>query len=139
MTTKQVILVRKDLNMPLGKLMVQVAHASLTAIINLMSSTEGQEDASEDYPIFRELCTYSNSSLNIWLTGEQKKICLQVESEEELNHYYELALKLKLPCSYIIDNGHTVFNNVKTPTAVAIGPAFSEKIDEITKHLKLYK
>jgi PTH2 family peptidyl-tRNA hydrolase len=140
MKTKQVILIRSDLNMPVGKVAAQVAHGSLTAITNLMYSyTEGEDESPDSYAVFRELDCYSSDALHIWLTGEQKKVCLTVNSEEELLSLYNKALEAKLPCSYIVDNGHTVFNGIKTPTVVAIGPCSDDKIDAITKHLKLFK
>jgi len=135
---KQVILIRKDLNMPVGKIAVQAAHASLTAITNLMYVDPEETEFNEDPAVFRELNTFQNSALNLWLTGSQTKICLAVNSLEELDKYFELAQKANLPCSYIVDNGLTVFNGVKTPTAVAIGPAWFFDIDEITSRLKLY-
>lgn len=139
MDVKQVILIRKDLNMPPGKLMAQAAHASLQAIFNRMYvDSEQLDDDKDTRAIYRELNTTSNSSLNMWICGEQKKVCLAVNSQEELDDYYNKALENNLMSSYIIDNGHTVFNGIPTPTCVAIGPDFSHLIDPITSKLKLY-
>lgn len=138
MSTKQVILLRKDLNMPAGKSAAQASHSSLSAILNLMYTETETLDDSDNLVIYRELNTVSNSALNTWLSGEQKKVCLSVNSLEELELYYQQAQKAGLPCSYIVDNGHTVFNGVQTPTAVAIGPHWNEDIDNITRCLKLY-
>lgn len=135
---KQVIVLRKDLKMPAGKACSQSAHASLTAITNLMYVDPEDTEFNEDPAIFRELNTFQNSPLNLWLTGSQTKICLAVNSLEELDTYFDLAQKANLPCSYIVDNGHTVFNNVATPTAIAIGPAWANEIDALTSSLKLY-
>ena len=52
---------------------------------------------------------------------------------------FEKAKEMGLPCSLIEDNGHTVFNGVKTKTTVAIGPASSDDIDKITKRFRLMK
>ena len=144
MSTKQVILIRTDLKdfkgnkVPCGKLMAQVAHASLTAITNLMYVETEELDNIDTQVVYRELITNSNSPLNLWLTGSQTKICLAVNSLEELNKYFDLAQKAMLPCSYIIDNGLTVFNGIQTPTCIAIGPSWSADIDEITSKLRLY-
>jgi peptidyl-tRNA hydrolase len=43
-----------------------------------------------------------------------------------------------IPYSLIIVNGLTEFNNVKTKTCLAIGPDYSDKIDQITGGLELY-
>jgi len=45
---------------------------------------------------------------------------------------------MKLETHLITDNGTTEFNSVPTNTCIAIGPDYSDKIDMITKHLKLY-
>lgn len=145
MDVKQVILIRTDLKdfkgnkVPCGKLMAQVAHASLEAIFNRMNvNIEQLEDYEGTRAVYRELNTTCNSALNMWICGEQKKVCLAVNSQEELDYYYNLAKQNNLMSSYIIDNGHTVFNGIPTPTCVAIGPDFSHLIDTITTKLKLY-
>jgi len=43
----------------------------------------------------------------------------------------------QLPCSLIQDQGHTEFAGQLTYTAVAVGPAKAELIDEITGKLPL--
>lgn len=139
MDVKQVILIRKDLNMPPGKCAAQAAHASLEAIFNRMNvNIEQLDDYEGTRAVYRELNTTCNSALNMWICGEQKKVCLAVNSQEELDYYYNLAKQNNLMSSYIIDNGHTVFNGIPTPTCVAIGPDFSHLIDTITTKLKLY-
>ena len=73
-----------------------------------------------------------------WLTGEFTKICVCVESEQELMNIYKRAEESGLNVCLITDNGQTCFNGVKTKTCLAIGPCFSTDIDPITKDLKLY-
>ena len=103
MSTKQVILIRTDLKdfkgnkVPCGKLMAQVAHASLTAITNLMYVESEELDNIDTQVVYRELITNSNSPLNLWLTGAQTKICLAVNSLEELNKYFDEYGFVKLP------------------------------------------
>lgn len=74
---------------------------------------------------------------NDWLNGLFTKVCVSVDSEEELVSIYEEAKNKNIPCSIITDSGLTEFNGVPAKTAVAIGPAWSEEVDEITGHLKL--
>ena len=125
-TTKQVILVRKDLKMSKGKIGAQVAHASLAAFLN--------RDKTD--PISNPL-TLSLSEADIqWLTHRFTKICLRVDSEEELLSYYEKAKKAGLKCSLIKDAGFTELEG-SNYTTVGIGPDLNEKINEITKDLKL--
>lgn len=120
---KQVIVARKDLEMPPGKLAAQAAHASVNAIMNGLNS-ENSYDFKTD--------------LKEWYQYGYTKICLAVNSEEELNTIYEAAEKANLPCSYIVDEGRTCFNHVATSTCVGIGPADNQLIDQITGALKLY-
>ena len=132
---KQVILVRKDLEMSAGKTASQVAHASIAVFLNM---THKLFDPSLSV-VRREFEVMRNSAMDQWLDGDFTKIVLGVENEEEIRHLHRLAQVHGLPCSMIIDNGDTVFNGVETLTAVAIGPAYSDQIDPITSHLSLLK
>ena len=137
MNTKQVILLRKDLNMPAGKACSMAAHASLQAILNQMYTDKELIDELDVYAVYRELNTTSNSALNLWITGKQTKITLGVDSLKELDLCYKKAQGFNLPCSYIIDNGLTVFTE-PTIVGIAIGPDWAENINQITSHLRLY-
>jgi PTH2 family peptidyl-tRNA hydrolase len=75
--------------------------------------------------------------LGQWLEGRFTKVCVSVDSEQELIDIYEQAKSAGLLCSIITDAGLTEFNGVPTKTAVAIGPAYPEEVDPITRHLKL--
>lgn len=110
---KQVIVIRKDLNMRKGKMVAQGSHASLGAYLETESSI-----------------------LEEWYTNKQTKICVSVDSESELVKIYINARMAKLPCVLIEDAGLTEFKE-PTLTAVGIGPAENEKIDLITGTLKL--
>lgn len=126
---KQVIIIRKDLNMRKGKMIAQGAHASLNVLL-------------------QRVCFHDDGSLVIisedevspalieWINGGFKKICVSVDSEEELITLYNQAKELDILCSLIKDSGLTEFKE-PTYTAVAIGPAEDNLIDPITKHLKL--
>jgi PTH2 family peptidyl-tRNA hydrolase len=130
---KQVIIIRKDLNMRKGKIAAQAAHASLKALIDI-SVLKYDNEKQETYWV---IGGSNNSPLGKWLFGSYKKVCLYVNSEKELEELYKKAMLANLPCSLIIDNGLTEFNGVHTKTAVAIGPENSGKIDLITGHLPL--
>lgn len=111
---KQAIVLRKDLKLSAGKAIAQACHASLNA--------------------------YKKSSFfnrKIWETQGEKKVVLQVKNEEELIRILNLAKSEKLPVTLIKDAGLTEIP-AGTKTAVAIGPAANEKIDNIVGTLKLY-
>ena len=126
MEHKQVIVMRKDLNMRKGKLIAQGAHASLGAILGLCK-TDGET-------LFLKM----DDRTKPWLTGRFKKICVYVESEQDLLAIHNQAKEAGLVCSLIQDAGLTEFGGVKTYTAVAVGPDREDKIDAITKHLPLF-
>ncbi len=132
MGVKQVIVMRKDLNMRKGKMAAQAAHASMLVLLNMMYRLKGE------YYTDLTLLVHKNSPLGEWLLTETfKKICVSVDSEQELLDIYQKALDNGIPAALITDSGLTEFNGVPTKTCIAIGPEEDEKIDLITGHLKL--
>ena len=124
---KQVIVMRKDLNMRKGKMVAQGAHASMKAILD-WSIHDGNG-------LLTELPT--GSALESWINGLFTKICVSVDSENELVDLYNKAMESGLMVSMITDSGLTEFNGVPTKTCIAIGPNWSDEIAPITNHLKL--
>ena len=115
-----------------GKMIAQGSHASLGVILGMMNR-EVKEDSSFEMSINID----ENSPLKVQLDTIFTKICVYVNSEEELESLYQQALDKKLPACIITDRGLTHFKGVPTKTALAIGPCFSEDIDAITSHLRL--
>ena len=126
--TKQVIVLRKDLKMRKGKMVAQGAHASMKAILDRGGLKHPESDA---------LVIEMTPEMKSWLCGIFTKICVSVDSEEELLYIYEQAKDEGLVCSLIQDAGLTEFDGVATYTAVAIGPARNKEVDEVTKALSL--
>ena len=112
---KQVIIVRKDLNMRRGKEIAQGAHASMKAVLENI-----------EHPYVIE-----------WLEGKFKKIAVSVDTENELMDLYNSATSAHLPVSLVLDAGLTEFNNIPTYTAVAIGPGPDDETNPITGELPL--
>ena len=109
---KQVILVREDLKLPKGKLAVQVAHASVEAVLNS-----------------------SKVKVAAW-RGSQKKVVLKVKDKKELFFFQKLAKDLGLVASVITDAGKTVVAP-GTVTCLGIGPDKDSLIDSLTGKLKM--
>ena len=109
---KQVILVRKDLKLSLGKLSVQVSHASVEAVL------KSNKDKVQEWRNF------------------SKKVVLKVKDEKELLKFKKLADKEKLVNVLIKDAGRTEIPP-GTITCLAIGPDEDNKIDKITGKLKI--
>jgi peptidyl-tRNA hydrolase, PTH2 family len=124
---KQIIVVRKDLNMRKGKIAAQSSHASMGSILNYAHKNyEGELIINIEKPAVRE-----------WLEGRFTKICVSVDSEQELLEIYNKAIEHKVNVKLIKDAGLTEFNGIPTLTCLALGPDYPENIDPITKHLKL--
>lgn len=126
---KQVIVIRKDLNMRKGKIASQAAHAAMCFLSRRFIFTfEFRTNWVEAilYPPEVE-----------WLKGSFTKIACYVNSLEELEDLHDKAKEAGLEAHIMVDNGDTEFGGVATATALAIGPDYSSKIDPITKGLPL--
>jgi len=137
MHTKQVIVVRKDLNMRKGKMVAQGAHASLAILTNNLI---GYPFVWYKFPlkIVRFLgLFFFHKPFRVWHTGRFTKICVYVKTEQELKDIYNKAKSKGILCSLITDAGLTEFGGVPTLTTAGIGPDESSKIDEVTGNLPL--
>jgi len=112
---KQVIVLRKDLNMRKGKMAAQAAHASLSAVLS----------------------NIKDNQVAVWLKTGQAKIVVSVDSEEELLALEQAAKSAGLINALIVDSGYTEFDGVPTITALAVGPGKIAAVDKVTSHLKL--
>ena len=116
---KQVIVMRNDLNMRKGKMCAQAAHASIHCLLDSVLYDVGPSKIQVE-----------------WLTQGMTKICVRVDSEEELLEVYQQAKAAGLEVHLITDAGITEFKE-PTRTCIAIGPDRADKIDKITGELKL--
>jgi PTH2 family peptidyl-tRNA hydrolase len=129
---KQVIVIRKDLNMRKGKYISQACHSCLKIFLDSCEKTMISSSETKLEFIYNK-----ENVWGLWLDGLYTKIIVGCDSEEELIDIYQQAKYKGLPCVLITDVGLTEFNGVPTKTCVAIGPAKPEDINPITKHLKL--
>ncbi len=126
---KQVILIRRDLKMRRGKEIAQGSHASIAFLVHRMrANSADQTDIS---------LRLTPAELE-WVTRGMAKVCLKVNSEEELLDCHARAQQAGLESHLIRDSGRTEFGGVATLTACAIGPDAPERIDDITGDLTLY-
>ena len=130
---KQVIVVRKDLNMRKGKIAAQVAHASIKVFFDRMSLTKDYDKENT----FQAIISNITEPMREWMVSHFTKVVVGVNSEEELYEIANKAKKENIPFSIMIDNGFTEFHGNKTTTCIAIGPDVSTKIDKITGNLNL--
>lgn len=138
--SKQVIVMRKDLQMTKGKMIAQGSHASLGIILQMMEVANiinEEEDIPEVGAYALNLKVEEDSAIDNWFKEGFKKVCVYVNSEDELLDIYKKAEEKGLPVLMIEDAGVTMFKGIPTKTCLAIGPAWEEDINEITGHLKL--
>ena len=72
-----------------------------------------------------------------WLDDSFAKICVYVNSEDELLAIAEQATESGLVCHVVQDSGRTEFGGVPTFTCLALGPDEVDVIDQFTGHLPL--
>jgi PTH2 family peptidyl-tRNA hydrolase len=118
---KQVIVMRRDLSMRRGKAIAQGSHASMIWLALRIRQ-----------PDF----TFNDAERQ-WLDGSFTKICVRVDSEEDLLGIVQKSQEASVLVYLCVDAGRTEFHGVPTPTCCAVGPDFPNRIDPITGHLKL--
>lgn len=119
-TVKQVIVMRNDLGMRRGKMIAQGCHASISFLTRKLQSNRKMTDVEQK-----------------WVNDRFTKICVRVDSEQELIDIHNKALVNGIESHLITDAGLTEFNGVPTKTCLALGPDYASKIDAISGHLKL--
>ena len=118
---KQVIAVRKDLEMPPGKLAAQVAHASMMVCLNLNADSWVLRDS---------------KYIQEWLHDDYRKVVVYVKSEQQLLNLKDKLNANDIKCFLVQDKGYTYFDK-PTYTALGIEPLPEEIIDKYTKRLRL--
>jgi PTH2 family peptidyl-tRNA hydrolase len=115
---KQVIVMRKDLNMSKGKMITQGCHASIAFLTHLVRGYNGES-------------LLLSKAEKEWVYGTFFKVCVGVNSEKDIGYN---AVAKGISVKYIEETGGF---DKPTLTCLAIGPDYSSVIDPITKHLKL--
>ena len=111
---QMVIVIRRDLKLPKGKLAVQAAHAAVSLTMKTRST-----------PAFKE-----------WLSIGQKKVAVWADDEAHLLAIKRAAEDRDLPTVLIKDAGRTVIA-AGTTTCIGIGPADADALKPVTGDLTL--
>lgn len=117
---KQVIVIRKDLNMRKGKMVAQGSHASMAFLTRRLQKNEAITEIQKQ-----------------WIENSFVKICVSVDTEQELLQIESKANEMGVECHLITDNGTTEFSGIPTKTCLALGPDKAEVLNEISGNLKL--
>ena len=137
--SKMMIVMRRDLKMRKGKIAAQAGHACIDAILMALNK-EGRVNDFEitDDGIILKDSDKSTTPLSDWFKYGCAKICVYVDSEEELMNIADKAKEKGIIAAVITDAGMTEFHGVPTKTCLAVEPLPAEVADELTGNLPLY-
>ena len=143
---KQMIVMRRDLKMRKGKIAAQSGHACVEAVLMALAREGRLKDvrvnADESWVHLVEhrglFGASEPSPLVDWLEAGVAKVCVYVDSEEELLDLAARGRALGFVVALVRDAGHTEFHGEPTYTCLAFEPLYPEQIDPLTGKLPLY-
>lgn len=137
--SKQMIVMRRDLKMRKGKIAAQAGHACVEATLMALvrEGRAGQLRATDGWA-WLEHEDADRSPLTDWFDAGVAKVCVYVDSEEELLDLAARGRELGLAVALVRDAGHTEFHGEPTYTCLAFEPLPAETIDPLTGELPLY-
>ena len=116
MCFKMAILVRSDVKMSKGKVLAQVGHAMVDATVKAYTKTT----------LFYK-----------WQADGEKIVVLKVPNEKTLDTIINIAGRKGVHNGEVVDAGLTEISP-GTITVGYVGPDYDDKIDKLTRQLKLY-
>ena len=136
---KQLIVMRRDLKMRKGKIAAQAGHACVTAVLMALEK-EGRlgEVHAADGGIQLATSDKAPTPLSEWFQKGVAKICVYVDSEEELLAIHRKAKEAGILSALICDNGLTEFHGQPTYTCLAFEQLTPDAVDPITGDLPLF-
>lgn len=155
---KQIIIVRRDLDMSIGKTSAQVAHGSMAFLTNIIRNNVTEltkngyfilnESDMEDENDLVYRCEYDfdKDLYEQWINGEFTKVVLQARNKNHLlkakTVAEELGMKEGEDFFLIKDNCHTELEpeeDGRTLTCIGFKPMDAEIIDKIGRKYHLYQ
>ena len=136
---KQVIVIRRDLNMRKGKIGAMCGHASMAFVSKqIRDSNYGKDGWYAMIDSTTHCINVAISDIQLkWMKESFAKIVVYVNSEQELLDLIAKGKEAGIVVHEIIDNGATEFHGVPTLTCAAFGPDKSDKLDLVTGGLPL--
>jgi PTH2 family peptidyl-tRNA hydrolase len=139
--SKQMIVMRRDLKMRKGKIAAQAGHACVEATLMALVR-EGRLDQVRVTPdqgwVYLDDEGSSPTALSEWFDAGVAKVCVYVDSEQELLDIAEQGRERGFLVALIRDAGITEFHDEPTYTCLAFEPLSADQIDPITGELPLY-
>ena len=136
---KQIIVMRRDLKMRKGKIAAQAGHACVEAVLMAIAREgRGADVRATDRWAWLEHAEGDTSPLTDWFDAGVAKVCVYVDSEEELLDLAEQGREQGFAVALVRDAGMTEFHGEPTYTCLAFEPLPAEQIDPLTGDLPLY-
>ena len=137
--SKQMIVMRRDLHMRKWKIAAQAGHACVEATLLALMREGRLSDLrpAEDY-LTLETGEKTPTPLSDWFQYGVAKICVYVDSEEELLAIHRRAQEAGIISALIRDAGMTEFHGEPTYTCLALEPLEKERADALTGDLPLF-
>ena len=130
---------RRDLKMRKGKIAAQAGHACNEALLMALKKEDRLSDlVITDEGMMLNTEEKKNTPLSDWFNYGCAKICVYVDSEEELLNIATAAKEKSIIAAVITDAGMTEFHGEPTKTCLALEPLPSDIADELTGELPLY-
>ena len=137
---KQMIVMRRDLKMRKGKIAAQAGHACVEATLMALAR-EGRLDqvrVVNDAWVRLDHDPADATPLSDWFDAGVAKVCVYVDSEEDLLDLAARGRELGFAVALVRDAGHTEFHGEPTFTCLAFEPLSAEQIDPLTGDLPLF-
>lgn len=138
--SKQMIVMRRDLKMRKGKIAAQAGHACVEAVLMALAR-EGRLDEVRVTPdeswVYLDDSDQEPTALSNWFDAGVAKVCVYVDSEEELLDLAVRGRELGFIVALIRDAGFTEFHGEPTYTCLAFEPLSADQIDPLTGDLPL--
>jgi peptidyl-tRNA hydrolase len=122
-------ILNKELDMPVGKLAVQVGHG-------MDMVYEARDNAALNCSPSSFVGHLMRDNFHTWYSANRKKVVLKAKNDNEVQKYKEKLLDAGYVVMEIVDNGVNFFDG-KTRTGLVVYPVKSE-IPEL-KRLQVYK
>ena len=122
-----------------GKIAAQAGHACVEAVLLALKKEGRLSDLREDGRyITVDPAGKEPTPLSEWFQYGVAKICVYVDSEEELLDIDRHAREMGFISALIQDAGMTEFHGQPTYTCLALEPLTSEQVEPLTGSLPLY-
>lgn len=144
---KQIIIVRKDLEMSIGKICSQVSHASMAFLIEAIRNdwTQWLINIGEPHEYYTSEITLKKDLFEQWINADYTKCVLKAKNKTQLLKAQKLAEEIGLKENEdffkIYDLCRTEIepeDDGKTLTCIGFKPLPAETADKIGKKFQLY-